>query len=201
MTSRERQKEKSRFSTDFKEYKLEPGLIHYYFGDGKGKTSSLFGATIRALGNKLKPIIIQFLKLNSADNEKGSYFMGEIDFLEKFIPIYQFGSGKFINPHKKPSILDRKLIQKGFKFTKEIILKGDYDFVGLDEIINAVSLNLIDLDELISLLKEKPEHVEVICTGFIYYSKLKNISDYVVSFRSINHPYDHGIDARRGIEY
>jgi cob(I)alamin adenosyltransferase len=201
MTSRETQKENLKGKTELSRDKLEPGLIHYYFGDGKGKTSSLFGATIRALGNNLKPIIIQFLKLNSGDDENGSYFMGEIDFLNKFIPIYQFGSGKFINPHGKPSILNRKLIQKGFEFTKETILKGEYDFVGLDEIINAISLNLIDLDELTSLLEKKPEHVEVVCTGFMYYSKLKNISDYVVSFSSINHPYDQGIEARKGIEY
>ncbi|TXT58921.1 MAG: Cob(I)alamin adenosyltransferase [Promethearchaeota archaeon] len=201
MTSRESHPSKGSHGTLLKEYKLDTGLIHYYFGDGKGKTSSLIGTIIRALGNGLKPILIQFLKLHTESDKEEGFFMGEINFLSKFIPIRQFGSGSFIRPDKKPRIADKKLMRKGFDFAKSIILQGNYDLVALDEIINAISLNLIKLEELLKLLKNKPDHVEVICTGFMYYSKLKRISNYVVHFGSLNHPYKDGIDARRGIEY
>ncbi|MHA1338479.1 MAG: cob(I)yrinic acid a,c-diamide adenosyltransferase [Promethearchaeota archaeon] len=45
-----------------KKYKLKRGFIHYYYGDGAGKSTSTFGTILRAIGHGLKPILIQFLK-------------------------------------------------------------------------------------------------------------------------------------------
>ncbi|MBD3194159.1 MAG: cob(I)yrinic acid a,c-diamide adenosyltransferase [Candidatus Lokiarchaeota archaeon] len=181
---------------------LNRGLIHYYFGDGKGKTTTLVGAIIRALGHGLKPILIQYLKLHSnRKNERNGYFMGEIHFLQYFIEVRQFGTGIFINDFKSKSDRDFELAEKGLKFAKKSINSGEYDIVALDEIVNAVSLNLIDIDELINLLKSKPKHVEVFLTGAMFYKKLMKLADYSIGYNCYRHPYEKGIDARKGIEF
>lgn len=38
------------------------GLIHIYYGDGKGKTSAALGLAIRSAGNGYKVLINRFLK-------------------------------------------------------------------------------------------------------------------------------------------
>lgn len=181
---------------------LKKGLIHYYLGQGKGKTTSLIGLLIRALGHGFKPILIQFLKKHSENSNNSFYFMGEIHFLRKFLEIKQFGTGYFIEPGSNLRETDLKVTRNGFEFACNIIQSGEYDLVGLDEIVNAVSLGLIDLEELLMILKNKPEHVEIVCTGVMYYKELKHLSDYVISFNPICHPYkNQGIQARKGIEY
>ena len=41
---------------------MQPGLIHLYCGDGKGKTTAAMGLAIRAAGHGKKVLILQFLK-------------------------------------------------------------------------------------------------------------------------------------------
>ena len=201
MNSMEPFKENQKQDSTIKQSNLQQGLIHYYYGDGKGKTTTLIGLIIRALGHDLKPILIQFLKLHDeTDNGKG-YFMGEVNYLEGIVPIKQFGSGNFVKPENKPSESDKKIAKQGVEFMKNVILQGNYDIVALDEVINLISLKLLEVEDLLEILEDKPEHVEVICTGMMYYKELKDFADYVIQFNCLTHPYYEGIDARRGIEF
>ena len=177
------------------------GLIHYYFGDGKGKTTTLIGGIIRALGHDLKPFLIQFLKLHDEKKDRNRFFIGEIHYLKELIPVRQFGGGDFVYSSDSATMDDKKNAKEGFECAKKTILSGKYDLIALDEIVDAIGLNLVNLEDLIALLKEKPEHVEIICTGFQYVEKLAEISDYVIKFDCLAHPYQKGILARPGIEY
>ena len=180
---------------------LETGLTHYYFGDGKGKTTTLIGLIIRALGHNLKPILIQFLKRHTIDETNKGFFMGEINFLKNYIDIRQFGSGKFVTPDTAKQRKEITSAKLGLKFAATQIMSGKYDIVALDEVVNAISMNLINIDDLVEIIKNKPDHVELICTGMVFYKKLVDVSDYVIGFNSINHPYKKGILARKGIEF
>ncbi|TXT67667.1 MAG: Cob(I)yrinic acid a,c-diamide adenosyltransferase [Promethearchaeota archaeon] len=180
---------------------LEKGLTHYYFGDGKGKTTALIGLLIRALGHNLKPLLIQFLKRHTIDNTKNGFFMGEINFLKSHMEIKQFGSGKFVTPDTAKQKQEIASARLGLEFAATQIMSEKYDVVALDEVVNAISMNLISIDDLVKTIKNKPDHVEIICTGMLKYKKLVDIADYVVGFNCINHPYKKGILARKGIEY
>jgi len=177
------------------------GLIHYYFGDGKGKTTTLIGEIIRAHGHQLKPLLIQFLKLHDATRNHSGYFMGEIDFLKDIIPIEQFGAYHFVYSADKASDDDKMRAKKGFEYAKRAILSSNYDIVALDEIIDVIALNLINLDEFVELLRTKPNHVEVICTGYKFIKQISDIADYVIEFKCEKHPFTQGINARPGIEF
>lgn len=180
---------------------LEQGLIHYYHGNGKGKTSTLIGSLIRAHGHGLKVILIQFLKLHDENESTQGYFMGEVHFLKEIISVKQFGTGKFIYTSNSASKEDYEIAQAGLNCVKDAILSGEYDVVAIDEIVDVIDLGLIDLGAFIDILDVKPKHVEIIFTGYKYVETLVRIADYVTNIEMIKHPYYDGMDARKGIEF
>jgi len=180
---------------------LKVGLIHYYYGDGKGKTTTLIGGIIRAHCHQLKPLLIQFLKLHDATRDHSGYFMGEIHFLKEIIPVEQFGAYHFVYSAEKASDDDKLRAKRGFEYAKREILSSNYDLVALDEIIDVIALKFINLDDFLDLLQKKPNHVEVICTGYNFIKEISDIADYVIEFKCDKHPFAQGVDARPGIEY
>ena len=51
------------------------GLVHIYFGDGKGKTTAALGLALRALGDGMRVCVCQFLKFAPS---------GEVDAFARF---------------------------------------------------------------------------------------------------------------------
>lgn len=174
--------------------KLERGLVQVYTGDGKGKTTAAIGLAMRALGNGLKVYMIQFMK--------GQIFYGELKIAEMYSPdfvIKQCGRPDFVNP-KNPEVIDIKLAQEALDHAREVINKGNYDIVILDEVNVAVNFGLIKLDDLIDIIRNKPEHVELILTGRYAAKEIIELADLVTEMRAIKHYYDRGVQARVGIE-
>ncbi|TFG02542.1 MAG: cob(I)yrinic acid a,c-diamide adenosyltransferase [Promethearchaeota archaeon] len=181
--------------------RLEHGLVHYYYGQGRGKTCTSIGTIIRALGHGLRPILIQFLKLHDELAQHSGFFIGEINFLKKLIPIKQFGSYEFIYPNKEIPEEHFSKADQGLEYAERAIHSGTYDLVVLDEIAVAISLKLINLDDVLKIIQDKPKRVEIIMTGASYINELEKIADYCTEFTCVNHPYYQGYDARPGIEF
>src|SRR5512137_440700 len=120
---------------------LKKGFIHVYTGNGKGKTTAAIGLGIRAIGEGLKVIMIQFMK--------GRQY-SEIDVLQdiKNFTVVQFGRDEFVSK-EKPEQIDIDLARKGLLYAKDAVLKGNYDLVILDEINVAVDFNFISLENVI----------------------------------------------------
>ncbi|MBA7685781.1 Corrinoid adenosyltransferase [subsurface metagenome] len=81
------------------------------------------------------------------------------------------------------------------------MLSGSYDLVVLDEVNIAIAWKLVELDEVIKLISDKPPNVELILTGRYADKELVKRADLVTEMLKIKHPYDEGIMAREGIEY
>ena len=169
------------------------GYIHVYTGNGKGKTTAAIGLSIRAVGANKKVFFAQFVK-----GKKYS----EVKTIQQFLPtitIKQYGLDCFI--YQKPKHEDVEAARKGFKEVSEIIMSGTYDMVVLDEANIAMYYKLFCVEELIELLKRKPENVEVIITGRNAPDELIEIADLVTEMKEIKHYYTKGVQARKGIEH
>ena len=169
------------------------GLIQVYTGDGKGKTTAALGLALRAAGRNMKVLIVQFMK-------KWDY--GELHSV-KLIPnitLETFGTKEFIYKGKAKKI-DYEEAEKAFSFGVEGTQSGNYDIVIFDELNMALYYELLDLNEVIEKLKGKSDNVEVVITGRKAPEEIIEIADLVTEMKEVKHPYQKGIEARRGIEY
>ncbi len=172
---------------------MRKGCIQIYTGDGKGKTTAALGLSLRAIGAGYKIFFAQFIK--------GMPY-SEIDALKKLssdITIKQFGLECFIK--NEPTRNDKMAAQKGLKSVAQVIDSGKYDIVIMDEVIIALYYKLITVEDLLKVIKSKPEHMEIIITGRKAPQELIDIADLVTEMVEIKHYYKKGIEARKGIEY
>ena len=166
-------------------------MIQLYTGHGKGKTTAAIGAAIRASGAGLKVFIAQFVK--------GMHY-SELDVI-KIIPnitLEQFGRDCFIE--KEPTQADIEAAQIGWTKIKTLIQQKKYDMVILDELCIALYYKLIDLNEVLEVMKST-DNTEIIITGRNAPDALVEIADLVTKMREIKHYYNNGTQARKGIEY
>jgi cob(I)alamin adenosyltransferase len=169
------------------------GYVQVYTGNGKGKTTAAFGQALRAAGSGMKVFIGQFVK-GKEYNENLAVARNLKD-----IKVKQYGLGCFIV--NTPTETDISAARKGLEEMRKIILDGDYDMVVMDEVNIAMYYQLFEIDELIDLIKSKPDHVELILTGRYAPQEIIESADLVTEMKEIKHYYQKGIEAREGIEF
>lgn len=166
-------------------------MIQVYTGNGKGKTTAALGLAVRAAGAGLRVYIGQFCK--------GRHY-SELTALKKIknIKIEQLGHACFIG--KSPQKKDIELAKKGLEKIKLIISGKKYDLVIMDEINIAVKLKLLDIKEVVAVLKKTPKKTELVLTGRYAHPAVIRLAGLVSEIKEIKHHYNHGVRARRGIE-
>lgn len=176
---------------------MDRGLIIVFTGDGKGKTTSALGVGLRACGHDMKVVMLQFIK--------GSWHYGELESVKKLSPNFELiplGKGFIgIIDDTLPREEHIKAAKEALGIAREKITSGIYRIVILDEINVAVRLNLIDIEDMLDLVKAKPEKLHLIITGRGADPRLIEVADMVTEMREIKHPYQKGIEAQRGIDY
>ncbi len=173
---------------------MEKGLIQVFTGDGKGKTTAALGTVIRAAGHGMRVCVICFMK--------GDYPYGEFETLQALpeITVYRYGRIDFVDPRNVLDI-DKEQAAKALETAREAIFSGKYDIVILDEINIAASWGLLETEEVVKLLKSRPENVELILTGRYADPRLIACADLVTEMVEVKHPFRKGIEARKGFEY
>lgn len=169
------------------------GLVEVLTGHGAGKTTAALGHALRSIGHGMKVAMIQWLKKDSS--------IGEIKAIKKYLPrfdVWQFGRKKFI---RKPAKIDFELAQKGLTKAKEVIQSGKYDLVILDEVNIALWFGLLNLKDVIRVIKNRPRHVELILTGRYAPKRIIDLADSVSEIEEVKHYFKKGIKARKGVEY
>ena len=172
---------------------LEQGCVQVYTGNGKGKTTAALGLALRAVGRGLTACMFQFIK--------GGGRYGEHLAAEKLAPlltIIQSGRPGWVNT--KEITEDRRIAQEALTQVRELLTSGEFDLFICDEINGAVGFGLIDIEQVLELIRNKPEKTELVLTGRNADERIIEAADLVTEMCEIKHYYKAGIPARIGIE-
>ena len=170
------------------------GLVQVLTGDGKGKTTAAVGSIVRALSHGLSVYVAVFMKNNNP--------FGEWTYLSRTsnVRIENFGSENFCRPSDvKPEEKERANL--ALQAARNAMCGGKYDLVVLDEVNVAAAWKLIDTNDVIKLIEDRPSHVRLIFTGRYADREIIKRADLVTEMLNIKHPFDAGEPAREGIEY
>lgn len=169
-------------------------MIHYYYGDGKGKTTAALGLAMRYSGQGGKTVIVQFLKNSPC---------GELDALKKLdnVTVLRGQSGScFTFSMTEQQLAETKRIhENNLKTALEIIKEGS--LLILDEATDAVKTNTLDEQLLRDVILKKNDKTEIVVTGHAPLDWLIDAADYVTEMKKHKHPFDNGITARKGVEF
>ena len=91
--------------------------------------------------------------------------------------------------------------QDGLEYVRKQALSGKWDVVILDEINNAVDLDLISVNAVLEMLDQLPQNVDVILTGRSAPKEFIECADIVSEIKEVKHPYNKGKTGGRGVEW
>ena len=175
----------------------QKGLIVVITGSGKGKTTTALGIAVRACGHNLRTSIIQFMK--------GDIYAGEWDGIKKMncqvelVPTGKGFCGIQGNPY--PYKEHRKNAQEAIELARQKMGSGQFDVLILDEINNALSLHLVDLEQVVEMIQTKPPRMHLVLTGRDAHPQVIELADTVSEIVEIKHAYRKGISPQPGIDY
>ena len=160
---------------------MEQGLLHLYYGDGKGKTTAAMGLALRALGSGKRVVIVQFLKGGNS---------GEIPLLAKLgAEIYRGKAGQKAATRE----LQNRNLQNAMARPADLLV--------LDEAGSAWELDMVDKALLQKAVRERPAARECVLTAHQPPQWMLDEADYITEMKCHRHPYQKGVPARKGIEY
>ncbi len=168
------------------------GYVYLYTGDGAGKTTNALGLALRSVGHGNKVVMIQFLK--------GRKDVGEYKIRNRLGPeyeIYQFGTSEFVDP-KNLRPIDYEEARKGLELAKTV-LKKKPNLLILDEINLVLAGALVNVEDVLSLLKDMPKETDVVLTGRLAPRELIDAADFVNMVVDVKHPSE--IVTTKGVQY
>lgn len=175
---------------------IRRGLIIVNTGPGKGKTTAAMGTALRAVGQGMRVLMLQFLK--------GSWHYGELDAAQSFgdrFVMKQMGRGFVKVGGAETDPEDIRMVEEAWEEARQAMMSGQWDLVILDEINYAISYGMLDPAKVVDALTHRPEQVHVILTGRNAHPSIVEIADTVTEMKQVKHAYEKGVLAQRGIEY
>lgn len=175
---------------------MENGLIIVNTGDGKGKTTAALGLALRAVGHNMEVLMLQFIK--------GTWHAGELDAAKKLRPnfrIVQLGQG-FVRMHKgnyPQEVLENARVS--WDYARQEIFSDLYDMVILDEINYMIDYGLLNVNDVLAALTERPKRLTMVLTGRNAHEKIIELADIVTEMQEVKHYYRKGVKAQKGIEF
>jgi len=173
---------------------IEKGLVIVHTGKGKGKSTAAFGMVFRAIGNGMKVGVIQFVK--------GKWATGERKVLEAFpdqVTMATMGEGFTWETQDRRR--DMAAARAAWEKAKRMIADPDIRMVLLDELNIVLRYDYLPLQEVLDVLKAKPEMTHVIITGRNAKEELIDLADLVTEMTVVKHPFRSGVKAQIGIEF
>ncbi|MCP4314716.1 MAG: cob(I)yrinic acid a,c-diamide adenosyltransferase [Hyphomicrobiales bacterium] len=173
---------------------VEKGLTIIHTGKGKGKSTAAFGMVFRAIGNGMKVGVVQFVK--------GKWGTGERKVLEAFpdqVTLATMGEGFTWETQDRQR--DIEAARQAWERAREMILDDKHDMVLCDELNIVLRYDYLPVEEIIDVLRQKPEMKHVIITGRNAKDELIEFADLVTEMEMVKHPFRSGVKAQVGIEF
>ena len=169
----------------------QTGLVHLYYGDGKGKTTAAMGLALRGLGSGKRGAVLQVLKGGQS---------GEIPLLEQLgAKLYRGKAGqKFVFQMNDAEKAETRALQNA---NLAAAMAEPADLLVLDEAGSAWELDMVDKALLQQAVLQRPAGQECVLTAHAAPQWMLDAADYVTEMKCLRHPYQKGIAARKGIEY
>ena len=170
------------------------GLVIVHTGKGKGKSTAAFGMVFRSLGHGFNVGVVQFVK--------GAWETGERDVLEKFpdqITIKAMGEGFTWETQDRQRDIDSA--RAAWEEAKLMIANPDIKMVLCDELNIVLRYDYLPVEEVVEVLKNKPEDKHVIITGRNAKDEVIEVADLVTEMELIKHPFRSGVKAQAGVEF
>lgn len=171
----------------------EPSLVMVNTGDGKGKSTAAFGTMLRAVARGWRVSVIQFLK-------SGDWKVGE-EKVARDLGVDWWAIGDGFTWDSADMTQSEAVARSAWEFAAGVIAGGAYELVILDEITYPINWGWIDCAEVIEVIRNRPHHVNIICTGRDAPAPLIEVADTVSEMAKVKHAYDRGVMARRGIDF
>ncbi|WP_255191055.1 cob(I)yrinic acid a,c-diamide adenosyltransferase [Natronobeatus ordinarius] len=197
----------------------EFGQTQVWWGDGKGKTTAALGMAIRAAGHGYRVHLLQFMKggASSVEDVRGEYnAIAKIPGLS-YENTGNYGWHRFVDgsdddEHEAKAKGGLERAREIVDGAREVDLTAPLDLEAdpeegahmliLDEILYAANRELIDPEDVLELVREKPEGLELVLTGgHERPAYVLEDADLVTNVRKEKHPIDAGQRARKGTEY
>lgn len=171
------------------------GLVMVYTGNGKGKTTAALGMSLRAWGQGMKVLVLQFIK---GDRTYGELLAtARMDGLE----IRPLGDGFITGSGEKDMESHRLAARSALEEARSEIASGRWDMVVLDEVIYALGFKLLREEDLIDIINMKPSGMHLVLTGRNAPQSLIERADMVSEIKEVKHPFTQGVKAQKGVEF
>lgn len=180
-----------------KESSSNDGIVIVYTGNGKGKTTASLGVALRAIGHGLKVCMVQFIK--------GEWHYGELNSIKKLEPDFELivaGKG-FIGIIDDDHAFEVhvRAANTALDIVEQKISLDTFDIIILDEINYAIHLGVLQIADVMKIIKNRPKNLSLILTGNHACEEIISMADLVTEMKEIKHPYKKGIKAKRGIDF
>jgi cob(I)alamin adenosyltransferase len=173
---------------------VERGLVVVHTGKGKGKTTAALGMICRAIGHGYKVSLIQFIK--------GAMFSGESVVFAAFpdqVEMKPMGEGFTWDTQDRER--DIAKVREAWEMAKARIMDPEWRMVVCDELNIALRYDYLPLEEVLEVLRNKPEDTHVIITGRNAPDALIEFADLATEMELLKHPFRSGVKAQAGIEF
>ena len=183
-----------------RENNLPHGLIIVHTGDGKGKTTAALGLALRAWGNGLRVLVLQFIKGGQSYGELKAINEVAPTFWQGRLVIEQCGKG-FTQRGTGDDAEHKTAASDAVRKARQATTSGKWDMVILDEINYAVKFGLVEKKDLLELIDVRPKTLHLVFTGRDALPELIERADLVTEMRMVKHPFSQGVAAQCGIEF
>ncbi|MCK4705021.1 MAG: cob(I)yrinic acid a,c-diamide adenosyltransferase [Gammaproteobacteria bacterium] len=170
----------------------DQGLLLVLTGNGKGKSSSAFGMLARALGHGMKVGVAQFIK-GCNDTGEEAFFRQQEN-----VTWHVLGEGSTWDTQNLAR--DTETAQRGWAVVQDMLKDPSLDLIVLDELTYPIKYGWLDLETILSDLKNRPPMQHVVITGRAASKELCEAADTVSELQDVKHAYRAGVRAQKGVD-